>query len=428
MSDKKGKRGQNEGSIRQRKDGTWEARYTFGKATDGSQKQKSVYGKTRKEVSEKLSKILNQINYGSYIDDKSTVSGWLDSWFKDYVLAMNKTSTCKGYDDIIRTHLKPHIGQFKLLDLKPIHIQEMINKIQKQTPYKAKVQIENLKKKLDDINVEDKERISIDKQIQELSKKRLSAVTINHIVVMLATSLSQAMKNGLVHQNVAKLVTKPKMEPAEIEFLSLEEHKRLLGVLHLHRLGFVFEFLLGTGLRQSEVLGLRWTDVDLNKGTIKIAQTIMRQKNFDKKIETKTSIIIDTPKTQKGKREIPLLPTLLEKLKNHQIEQEQQKAKMGHAWKDSGLVFTSDIGTNIEPRRLLYVFHSLLKAAELTQRGIHSLRHTFATRATESDVEVKTLSELLGHEDITTTLNLYVHCTQDEKRKQMQKMADIFKL
>lgn len=422
---KKNKRGHNEGTIRQRSDGTWEARYSDGKKSNGTPKRPSIYGKERRDVARQLTSVLNSMNIGEYIEpSKMTVGEWLDKWFKDYVLPTKRPSTSKGYDDIIKLHLKPHLGHRLMRELRTDHVQEMINTIQEKIPKKSLTQIANLEKKLESAKLEDKQHFAM--KIEKLRQDRISPRTINHIMVMFGTSLTQAMKNGIIIKNIAKLAEKPKIEETEIEFFTFDEQKQFLSHTSSHRFGFAYEFCLATGLRQSELIGLRWEDYDEFRGTIRVRNTLMRQRNFSGEGTNKTAMVEGKPKTKKSNREIPLPGKIVEKLKLHREKQDDERKEAGTAWKESGLIFTSEIGTNIEPRKFNLVFHRILKSAGLSIRGIHSLRHSFSTRAIEAGFDIKTLSELLGHEDVSTTLNLYVHSSDDEKKKHMQKMNALF--
>lgn len=387
------KRGNGEGSIYKRKDKNgnfirWEGSVSIGINENGKLKRKTFTGKTRNEVVKKMNEIINHLNKGTFIElSKISVSEWLDIWFKDYVLPSKRTSTADGYEGIIRRYLKPTIGKISLSKLRPEHLQSIYN---------------------------------------DLSKK-LSGTTIKHINVMLHTCLEQARKNKLIIDNITELVELPKSRSKEIQFLELEEQKRLLQFISLHRLGFAIEFILATGIRHSELTGLRWIDVNFIKGFITIRQTIMRRRNFDENQTSKTKIIFGTPKTSKGERTIYLPETILSKLKKHKQHQLQEKLGLGNLWKDYDLVFTSKIGTPIESSKLTKTLYFLLNKAGIKKLGIHSLRHTFATRALENGMDIKTLSEILGHEDITTTLNLYVHSSEDTKRSEMNKLNYLFK-
>lgn len=387
------KRSNGEGSIYKRKDKNgsfirWEGSVTIGLNENGSLKRKTLTGKTKDEVVKKITEITNNLNKGTYIEPSMlTLSEWMDRWFKDYVLPTKRPSTADGYEGMIRRYLKPTVGKVPLSKLRPDHLQSVYNSL-----------------------------------IGKLSPR-----TIKHINVMLHTCLEQARKNKLIQENITELVELPNVKQKEIQFLKFDEQKKLLEVIDSHRFGFAIEFILATGLRHSELTGLRWADVDFTKGCITVRQTIMRRKNFDKNKTSKTSIIVGSPKTIKGERIIFLPPIILDKLKIHRKKQLKQKLLVADLWKDNNLVFTSEIGTIIEPSKLTKAFHFLLKKAGLKPRGLHSLRHTFATRAIENGMDIKTLSEILGHEDISTTLNLYVHSSEDTKKTEMQKLNYLFK-
>lgn len=389
---KKRKRANGEGNVYERRDKNgklirYEGTITVGFRENGNIKRKTFTGKTRGEVMKKMTEALNSLNKGTYFEpSKITLEEWLDEWFKTYVLPIKKPSTADGYHGIIRRYLKPSLGRILLAKLRPEQLQNLYN------DYIGK----------------------------------LSPTTLKHINVMLHTSLEQARKNKLITENITDLVELPKLKKKEIQFLELWEQKKLLEVTSQLRLGFAIEFILATGLRQSELLGLRWEDVNFTKGCIYIRQTIMRKKNFDSNDPAKTKIIIGTPKTLKGERTIYLPPIIVKKLNEHRKSQLEEKLQLGDMWQENNLVFASELGTPVESSRLTKTLYSLLKTAGLKKRGVHSLRHTFSTRAIENGMDVKTLSELLGHEDITTTLNLYVHSSDDTKREEMNKLNHLF--
>lgn len=170
----------------------------------------------------------------------------------------------------------------------------------------------------------------------------------------------------------------------------------------------------------AELSGLRWSDIHENQFTI--AQTIRRNRNFDEKDPRRTSLQTSTPKTKAGRRTIPLTPKLKEILATQRKEQLQSRLKAGAKWNDLNLVFTTELGTPYEGRNMTRTLHRILKEVGIERLGVHALRHTFATRAMESGMDVRTLSEILGHANITLTLQLYAHSTSETKRNAMKQM------
>lgn len=421
------RRGHNEGTIRKKKNGSWEARYTDGKKANGKQNQISICGTDLKEVKKQLIDVLDKKNKGTYIEpNKMTVAEWMQKWLREYVIPTKRISTASGYEDMINTHIIPNIGHKKLQDLSPDDVQNMINHIKTQIPYKAKFRIKKLEEKCAKKSTTTEDKLLYTQEIKELSKQTMSAKTVSNVVVMLSVSLKQAVNNGLINKNVASLVSKPKIERKEIDYLTMSEQLKFNTITVSHKLGFMFEFCLATGLRQSELLGLRWEDVDELLGQIKIRNTLMRRRDFDQEATTKTKIVKGKPKTDSGYREIPLPSAIIAKLKRHKAIQDEEETSAGTAWENTGYVFVNEIGKTLDPRKVLKVFHDLLKKAGLKRRGLHALRHTFATRAIEAGMDYKTLSEILGHKDVATTLKLYVHSDMDEKKKKMEKLNFLY--
>ena len=179
-------------------------------------------------------------------------------------------------------------------------------------------------------------------------------------------------------------------------------------------------FILGTGLRVAELCGLRWSDIHGSYFTI--AQTIRRNRNFSEDAQTRTFLETNSPKTKAGRRTIPLSAKMQELLAIQRRIQIQTRLAQGYKWNANDLVFCSDLGTPYEGRNLSRALHRTLEQAGIERLGVHALRHTFATRAIESGMDVRTLSEILGHTKIALTLQLYAHSSMETKIKELSKM------
>ena len=173
-------------------------------------------------------------------------------------------------------------------------------------------------------------------------------------------------------------------------------------------------------LTSAELSGLRWSDIQENQFTI--AQTIRRNRNFDESDPRRTFLQVSTPKTKASRRTIPLTPKLKEILAEQKRQQAQSRILAGSEWQEHGLVFSTELGTPLEGRNITRTLHRVLKDAGIEQLGVHALRHTFATRAMEAGMDLRTLSEILGHANITLTLQLYAHSTTESKRNAMKSM------
>lgn len=398
---KKGKsRGQNEGSIREKfridiKTGQkvsigWEARYTN---TEG--KQKSIFAKTRTEVNKKLTKTLNDINQGTYIEpSKTTVGDWLDTWYKDYKVPNVKPKTLEGYESIIRNHIKPVLGKTLLKDLKSEKIQQLYN------------------------------------DVSSTLSPRMAQLT--HVT--LHSALHQAYVNNLIPKNPAMkgAVIIPKSTPKEARVLTVKEQTKFMQALKGDRLEAAFILDLATGLRVGEIAALSWDSIDFKSKTLKVNRTLVRVKNFDEKAETKTKLVFDTPKSKKSNRIIPLLDEVVIALKAHIARQGEERLKAGGLIEDGGLyqdnnlVFCTEIGTPLDTRKIQEAFYTLVDKSGIKKANMHCLRHCFATRMLENGVDIKTTSELLGHSKISLTGDIYSHVLQNHKRDAINKLKNVF--
>ncbi|WPX08230.1 tyrosine-type recombinase/integrase [Anaerocellum danielii] len=388
MPTKTKKRGNNEGSIYKRKDGLWCGQITIGRDENGRQKRQYFYGRTRQEVAEKIAKALNDIATGVYVDPaKLTLKDWLNTWLWEYKKQTLRPSTFQDYEGIINNHIVPSVGNYKLKDLRPEHLQALYN---------------------------------------SKCESGLSYSTIKHIHVILHSALDQALKNGLVVRNVSEATTLPKAkDKKEIRVLSLEEQKRFIAALEGERLRPAFLLALASGVRLGELLALKWDCVNLKEGTITVKRSLKRIKTYDKNLPTKTMLAFQEPKTASGIRTIPIPPAIVEELKEHRKRQLEEKLKAGNLYEDNNLVFATELGTPIEPRNFLRTFYRIIKRANLDV-NFHALRHTYATRLLEANEHPKVVQELLGHKDISTTLNIYSHVMPEIKKAAAMKLNNLF--
>ncbi len=386
-----GRRANNEGNIRQRSDGRWEARATGG--TDyrtGKPKRISVYGKTKSEVISKLRELEYSIHNQKAIDPTSTkLVDWLTYWLETYKKSNIKQSTYVSYRTYIDKHVAVGFPVMKLKDLTTRNLQEF---------YMYKLQVE-----------------------------RLSAKTVINIHRCLHEALKQAVLEHYIPFNPSDAVVLPKQEKPEIEILTLEEQNRLIQASYRFRYGIFIRLTLTTGLRLGEVLGLKWENIDFRSGVLYVRQTLNRLEKIDYNgTGTKTEIVMQTPKTKNSLRSIPLLPFIAEELKNWRNVQISDKLQAGTAYQDMGMVVTNPFGGYIEPRTFKDYYNKMLESANIGHYTFHALRHTFCTRALENDIDAKTVSTIMGHYSVAFTLDVYGHVLDSHKREEMMKMRDIF--
>lgn len=390
------KKGNSEGSIYKDKNGRWRGAVTL-YCENGVPKRKYVSGKTKRDVTEKVNKLLNDVKYNDYTEpSKITLYEWLSTWFDMYCRGELKPTTLVNYETFIERHIKPTIGNVKLCDLNPLMLQKFY-----QEKYRNG--------KLD-------------------GSGGLSPKTMHNLHTMIHTGLDKAYKMGYVNRNVSDLVTPPKMVKKERKFFTVEEQTELQKHLPNERIGMAVLLDLYTGLRVGELLGLPWKNVNLNlngDSYIKITQTISRIQNPDRNSTKKTILTFGTPKTTYSVRTIPLLPEIAEKLSLHREEQERLISENG--WTDTGLVFISSNGKPVDPKNFQNSFKAMLKRYNIRVINVHGIRHTFATRSLESGMDIKTLSRILGHSSIQISLDLYAHVTDQLQAEHMANLRNFLK-
>ena len=356
------RRGNGEGSItRHTSSGLYMARY-WAETPKGPQR-KTVYGKTRKEAADKLATALcARLDGIVYDDENMTVGDYLDRWLKGSVRGSVKQSTFDRYESVVRLHIKPAIGRLKLKKLSPAHLQSFY---------------------------------------QDRLDTGLAPASVNKLHVVLHKALSQATKWNMVPRNVAALAEAPRPAPDEMKTLSAEESRRLLEAARGDKLEALYILALTTGMRQGELLALKWQDVDLEGSTLSVRRTLTKNGG---------RLLLGEPKTNKSRRIVRLTEAAVLALSEHLTRQVAQIERTGDLYKDEGLVFASEVGTLMNPTNLRKrSFAQLLKRADLPPIRFHDLRHTCATLLLSRNVHPKYVQELLGHASIAITLDTYSH-------------------
>ena len=296
---------------------------------------------------------------------------------------------------IIRLHIKPVLGDMFIKDLRPENLQKLYN--EKSSSGRA-----------------------------DGGKGGLSPKTVRNIHNIIHDALSQAVKNELIIRNVSEVTSLPRRPKKEMRVLTVEEQQKFMKIIESDTWSAAFFLDLASGLRLGELLALRWKDVDLKEGIVKVRQSLNRLKNFDTKDGGKTQIVFQEPKTAKGTRNIPIPESIVEKLKIHQANQEKEKEKHGTSYNKNNLVFCSSVGTHIEPRSFIRKLHRLVKKAGIEHTNVHSMRHTFASHSLELGIHPKIVQEMLGHANISMTLDTYSHVMPEMKKDAATKLNSLF--
>lgn len=369
------------GHIRKRLDGRWEGQFV----DPITGKRRSVYGKSQQETRKKLTQIQSDIDTNVFVTpDKMTIGDWMDRWIADYCNS-TKESTRDSYRGHIENHIKPALGSVKLTSLTPDMCQNFVNSLMNK-PGKG--------------------------------NKPMSAKTIKNIAGTLHEALKRAVKNRYIRFNPASDLDKPRIERFEISPLDLPDIKVLMDSLGDDLYSSVIKMALFTGEREGEVLGLQWSRIDFERGTIKIDLQLCRPR---KKGDVYKLSSVKTDRV----RVIRPAPFVMQLLKQRRQRQLEERLKAGSLWDDHGfpdLVFTSETGKYLCYAVVLRHLRKVLKEAGLPEHRFHDLRDTFATTSIAIGDDDKTVQGNLGHYDAAFTLNRYVGFTETMRKASSNRM------
>lgn len=354
---------------------------------NGKRNRKHICAKTVTELKTKLATINNDIYNGVDVSNSKTFGSMIHDWIYNIHFKNKKISTINRYEGLYNLYIKnSSLTNKKISNLKALDIQEFYN---------------------------------------ALENDNITASTINMIHRVIKPFLNYLFINSLTIKDLGTpgmlKLPKVKKKNTDITVLSLEDQQKFINSLDDDNSDkILFIFALSTGLRLGEILALTWDD--LNNGMVRVDKNIKNVKVNDKW----TLLLQDTPKTEKSNRYVPVPKNVLSQLEIHKKKQIELKSKAESLYTYNNLIFATDFGTYIDPSNLNRRFKKALVKADLTPIKFHSLRHTYATRLFENDIQPKVVSDLLGHKDITTTLNLYTWVLDSQKNKAANIINNIF--
>lgn len=375
------RRGNGEGSIRRRTDGRWEGRYTV--HTAEGRKQKTVYGKTRKEVAEKLTEAMAGRDKGLVCEaGKLTVGDHLERWLEDVVRTSASHRTYSSHTQQVHDHIAPTLGRIKLKNLRKSHIDRLY------------------REKLDSC---------------------LSPSTVRRVHAVLHKALEEAVKGDLIPRNPAAHANKPKVKQEEIEPLDVLQAAVFLNAAKGDRFETLYVLCLMCGLRQGEALGLKWSDIDLDSGILRVNRQLQRMRRDGKK---SGRLVFSEPKNA-SRRTVGLPQRAVNALKSHRKRQLEEKL-LATSYHDQGLVFASREGKPLDAQNIVNRYYKpLLKRAGLPPIRFHDLRHSCLSLLAQRGEPIRDLQALAGHATAAFTLQRYTHHYEASARRTAEAIGDI---
>jgi integrase len=370
------------GSIRQRKDGTWEARYSIGRDPGtGKQVQRSIYGKTQRDVRQKLSSVVSSLDSGSYIEPSRLLFGaWLDIWLDEYNINV-KPRTLLEYKGQCNYRIKPFLGSIKLALLRPHDVQMFLNK----------------------------------QSVPSKNMKALNPKSIHNLHGILHKALEQAVKIGYLKFNPANACILPRIVKSSVKPFDNEQIKLFLSTIKGHHLESLFMLDLFTGLRKGEIIGLTWDCIQGDSIFIYRQLQCIKGKYFFMPL-----------KNNKTRRIVPA-QSIMHMLLEHKKRQHDLMQLFNDAWGNKeGFVFTNEVGNHLCHDTVYKIFKRIVTDLGFPSFRFHDLRHSYAVASLRAGDDVKTVQENLGHHTAAFTLDVYGHVTDEMRRDSSSRMDAFF--
>jgi integrase len=379
------RRANGEGTVYQRSDGRYAASAYV--PTRSGRKRRTVYGRTREEAAGKLADLLAAGRRGVPVAEKGwTVERYLAYWLAEVVEQERRPATVSAYRTIVERYIVPRIGRIRLDALGTQDVRRLLNSCRDATV-----------------------------QVGRVEARPVSTRTVQMVHAVLRNAIEHAVREELVPRNVVKLVRVPAPHYEVGTGLSLAQARRLLVAVQGDRLRAVYVLALSVGLRRGELLGLRWADVDLDGGELRVRQAVQRVAG---------ELRFTEPKTRRSRRTLPLPALAVDALREHRARQASERLASGPAWQDSGLIFTTARGTPIEPRNLNRHWYALRDRVGLPGVRLHDLRHTCVTLLLDDGAPPHIVQAIAGHSGIQVTMTIYAHAAQEEQRKVLGSLGE----
>jgi integrase len=368
------KRGAGEGTIYQRKDGgLW-----VGQASLPGGKRKAVYGKTRREVADKLAAVHQRLRDALPVtSSEASTEAWLRDWLRGCAPRL-RAGTVRSYTDHVERQIIPAIGGIRLSALAAADVERMMDR---------------------------------------LLATGLDADTVIRIRAILSNALNAAIRAELITRNVARQARPPRATPHRVEAMTIEHAGRILSAVRGTSCEGMVTLSMFTGLRRAEACGLLWADVDMSAAVLTVRHQLQMIAG---------EWVLAPPKTRASERRIPLPPQALAALEAERERQNRARERAGAKWIDNGLVFTWADGRPIAGRRALDRFKEALAKAGLPPMRFHDLRHAYATLLIAIENNPRVVMELMGHSTIAVTMNLYGHVAEDTARIATRRLGEAF--
>ncbi len=342
----------------------------LGRDTSGRRRQKwiTVRG-TRRNAERELARIIHEIETGAFVEpSRMGVGEYLERWLSDHAKSRVAPKTFERYAQLIRTHIVPNLGSYRLSQLKRLHSQGFYT-------------------------------TALDHGRKD-RRGGLSAQTVVHIHRVLRTALKRAVHWQLLARNPADAVEPPRPAKTEMQAFTEEETAKLFHVAERSTLSVPILIAVTTGVRRGELLALRWTDIDLNRAELTVRRSLQ---------QTRDGLTFKEPKTARGRRTVTLTSLAVEALRAHQLNQKMERLRLGPAYEEHGLVFPKANGQPWPPDSFTSAFAALIRRSDVPRIRFHDLRHSHASQLLRQGVHPKIVSERLGHSTVAITLDTYSH-------------------